>query len=230
MLTRQQSQTSDRVAIDGFRIPSLVLMENAGRNCAEKILWHSHQIPRSSQAVVVLCGAGNNGGDGFVIARHLFNQGVKVKVILCCPAEKYSGDALLNLNAISRYRLPIVEFDGSWQREKAISMMTKVKRLPTTWVVDALMGTGAAGEPRGVVKDAIDIANEMSVRRFAVDLPSGLDCDTGVPSKSTFRADITGTMIDAKIGFENPAAVPYLGLVYVVDIGAPKEIVSSVDR
>ena len=150
-------------------------MENAGRNCAEKLLWHSHHQPRSEQAVVILSGSGNNGGDGFVIARHLYNVGVKVKVVLFSPVERYSGDALTNLNALSRLRMPVVEFDSDWSDEKLNSVLSKVRRCTTTWVVDALLGTGAKGEPRSSIARGVNAANAMSVRRFAVDIPTGLD-------------------------------------------------------
>lgn len=227
MLTAEQCRRSDRVAIEGYLIPSLVLMENAGRNCAQTLLWHSHHQPRAEQAVVILCGPGNNGGDGFVIARHLYNVGVKVKVVLFCPPERYSGDALANLNALSRLKLPVVEFDSAWSNEKLNSVLSKVRRSATTWIVDALLGTGARGEPRESIASGVKAANAMSVRRFAVDIPTGLDCDTGVPSPTTFQADLTGTFIDRKIGFQNEQAANSLGVVIVVDIGAPPEITAS---
>lgn len=202
-------------------------MENAGRNCAEKLLWHSHQQPRSEQAVVILSGSGNNGGDGFVIARHLYNVGVKVKVVLFSPVERYSGDALTNLNALSRLRMPVVEFDSDWSDEKLDSVLSKVRRCTTTWVVDALLGTGAKGEPRSSIARGVNAANAMSVRRFAVDIPTGLDCDSGSASQATFQADLTCTFIDQKIGFQTEQAKSCLGLVAVVDIGAPREIISA---
>jgi NAD(P)H-hydrate epimerase len=205
-------------------IPSLILMENAGRTCAERLIWHSHRKPLSEQAVVVLCGPGNNGGDGFVIARHLYNAGIKVKVVLFRAAEGYTGDSLLNLTALSRLRLPVVEFNDAWSDEKLEEVMSKVRRSESTWVVDALLGTGATGDPRGGMARAIRQANRMEVRRFAIDIPTGLDCDSGSVSKTTFRADLTCTFIDTKVGFQNEDASPFLGQVVVVGIGAPDEI------
>lgn len=224
MLTRQGSRKADEIAIKKFCIPSLVLMENAGRSCAEALMGQC-QRP-ADESVLVLCGPGNNGGDGFVIARHLYIARVNVKVVLFRAVESYSGDAGLNLNALSRFRMPIVEFDSSWSNEKVQQVFKSVRRSETTWVVDALLGTGAGGEPQGSMARAIQVANALNVRRFAVDIPTGLDCDTGEPAKTSFRADLTCTMIDRKVGFENPKSEELTGKVLVVGIGAPCEIVN----
>lgn len=223
LLTREESRQADENAIKRFCIPSLVLMENAGRTCAE-ILIEQGDRPITDQAVLVLCGPGNNGGDGFVIARHLYIAGVKVKVVLFRSAEEYSGDARLNLIALSRFRMQVVEFDASWHDEKILRVFSSVRRSEPSWVVDALLGTGASGAPRDSMARAIKTANGMTARRFAVDIPSGLDCDTGDAANPTFRADVTGTMIDQKAGFENSRSPEFTGQVLVVGIGAPDEI------
>jgi NAD(P)H-hydrate epimerase len=202
-------------------------MENAGRSCAESLVWHSHHCPRDQHAVVVLCGPGNNGGDGFVIARHLYNLGFKVKVVLFCRSEAYSGDARLNLNALAWLRLSVVELTEKWSQQKIESALERVGRKKTTWIVDALLGTGAKGQPRNPMDRAIEVANQLNSKRLAVDIPTGLDCDTGEPESTTFRADLTCTFIDTKVGFENPNAKPYLGEVLIEGIGAPKEIVGA---
>ena len=230
LLTRNQCQQADEVAIKHFRIPSLVLMENAGRNCAEKLLWHSPQSQLAEQAVVILCGPGNNGGDGFVIARQLYNLGVKVKVVLFAPPEEYTLDARTNLDALSQFRMKVVEFDSQWDDNKVRSVFAKVKRAKTTWIVDALLGTGSKGQPRPPMASAIEQANQMQVRRMAIDIPTGLDCDSGQPATATFNADVTCTFIAQKIGFENTAAHESLGVVLVVDIGAPPAIIDLVTK
>lgn len=227
MLTREQCQQADQAAIHRFCIPSLVLMENAGRTCAEHLILQSHCQPRNQQAVVILCGPGNNGGDGFVIARHLYNAGITTKVVLFQRVEKYAGDAKLNLDSISHLRMPVVEADRDWTDEKLLRVLGRVNRLATTWVVDGLLGTGARGEPREMMWKAIDSANRMEVRRFAVDIPTGLDCNTGQPANSTFKADLTCTFIANKIGFGVSEAQPYLGQVLVAGIGAPDEIMQG---
>jgi NAD(P)H-hydrate epimerase len=226
VLTREECRMVDRIAMEQFHIPGLILMENAGRNCAEHLLSRCRADELTQQAVVILCGPGNNGGDGFVIARHLYNRGLKVKVVLFSPPEKYSGDAVVNLQALSGLQLPVVKFDPGWPMETATEVISKVSDCPASWIVDALLGTGATGDPRPPLDQAIEIANSLDGRRLAIDIPSGLDSDTGQPSQATFRAHITCTFIDRKIGFENPAAAAYLGEVVVVGIGAPPEILS----
>lgn len=200
-------------------------MENAGRGCMERLLWHSPQSELEGQAVVVLCGPGNNGGDGFVIARHLYNAGVSVKVVLFRKPEDYAGDALANLNALSQLRMPVVEFDSTWSDEKLNSFFSKVKRKKTTWIVDALLGTGAQGKLEPAIAKAVKVANGLDVRRLAVDIPTGLDCDSGAASNPTFTADLTCTFIAAKKGFKTPESDKFTGVVTLVDIGAPPEIV-----
>jgi len=228
LLNRKQCRDADFNAINHFGIPGIVLMENAGRGCVERLLWHSPQAKLSEQAVLILCGPGNNGGDGFVMARHLYNARIPVKVLLFTKPETYSGDAAVNLKSLSRLRrLPVVEFDPGWDEAKLKSVFAKVKRSKTTWVVDALLGTGAKGEPRPAMAKALELANSMEVRRLAVDIPSGLDCDTGEASTTTFRAHVTCTFIDHKTGFENGSAEPFLGVVTLVGIGAPDEIIPS---
>jgi len=226
LLTRKQCREADEKAIRLFGIPSLILMENAGRNCADSLIWHSHHHPREQQAAVILCGPGNNGGDGFVIARHLYIAGFKVKVVLFNRMENYQGDAARNLNCLARLKMPVVELSKSWRVEKVEEVLERVGRHKSTWVVDALLGTGAMGEPREPMARAIAVANQLEVRRMAIDIPTGLDCDTGAPAATTFRADLTCTFIESKIGFENPEALPYTGTVLVSGIGAPGEIVS----
>jgi NAD(P)H-hydrate epimerase len=229
LLTCDQCREADRIAIEIFGIPGLVLMENAGRSCAEKLLWHSPQAIQNQQAVVVLCGGGNNGGDGFVIARHLYNAGLKVKVVLFRPPEEYSGDAETNLRALALLKVSVVEFDDQWSAEKVQSVFSKVGRADTDWVVDAILGTGATGELRPNIAAACNAVNAIGKRVLAVDLPTGLNGDTGEVSPCTIKADLTCTFIDRKCGFASAAAEAVLGFVYVVEIGLPVEILDIVD-
>ena len=231
MLTRQQCRDADAIAINKFKIPSLVLMENAGRSCVEQLIRHHRQGNLEEElAVLILCGPGNNGGDGFVMARHLYNHNVPVKVILMASAESYSGDTLLNLNSLSRLRLPVVEFDPGWSDDKTAAVFSKVNRREINWIVDAMLGTGSAGPPRPNLAKAIRVANAAEVRRLAVDIPTGLDSDTGEVSDPTFRADLTCTFIDSKTGYGFESAADVLGVVTVVDIGAPAEIIPIDDH
>ena len=124
----------------------------------------------------------------------------------------------------------MVEFDADWTDEKVDSVFSKVRRRPINWIVDAMLGTGASGQPRPPVAKAIRAANRAAVRRLAVDIPTGLDCDTGEVFEPAFRADLTCTFIDSKTGYQSDSAADVLGVVTVVDIGAPSEIVSNDDH
>ncbi len=212
-LTCEQIRALDRVAIDQLGIPGVVLMENAGRHAAEFI--YGTLVSPAASRVVLLCGSGNNGGDGFVIARYLHNAGVAVAIVLAAPPEKSQGDAAINLRILERMGLKFVHaFEpGSADGIRAAIVVADV-------IVDALLGTGSGGDPRGVIADLIQLANAATrARRIAIDIPSGLDSDSGTPGSPCFRADATVTMLAPKVGFTAPAAREYVGRVVVVDIG-----------
>jgi NAD(P)H-hydrate epimerase len=218
-LSRAEVREVDRRAIEVYGMSGLVLMENAGRGCVDVLLSLGCRGP-----VAVVCGKGNNAGDGFVIARHLDIRGIAVKVLLLAPAAELGGDAAANYAVIANAGLPIVDLSG----ERAFSERLKADLAGAKWIVDALLGTGASGPPRPPVDEAIRAMNASPAKHLAVDLPSGLDCDTGIPAEPTFRADHTCTFVAPKLGFANPLAAPYLGQVHVVDIGAPRRVVAEV--
>jgi hydroxyethylthiazole kinase-like uncharacterized protein yjeF len=214
-LTCQQIRELDRLAIEQIGIPGLVLMENAGRNAAAFIYGTLPDPARS--AVLILCGAGNNGGDGFVIARHLHNAGVPVAVVLSAPSERIRGDAETNLRILERMGLRLVR---AFEPEGLSQARADAEQADL--IVDALLGTGSKGAPRGVGAELIQIANAAArARRVAIDIPSGLDADTGEVHEPCFRAYATVTMVAAKVGFAAASAIPVVGRVVVVDIGAP---------
>jgi NAD(P)H-hydrate epimerase len=216
-LTRQQVREVDRRAIEQCGMSGLVLMENAGRGCAEKICELGIAGP-----VVICCGRGNNGGDGFVIARHLEIRGCEVRVLLFCNPDLLRGDAAANLSVLRHCDVPV-----SVLGHAAVSQVESLLA-GADWIVDALLGTGAKGEPRPPINDVIHVLNRWSARRLAIDLPSGLDCDTGHPARATFHADHTCTFVAAKSGFAVDQARPYLGQIHVLDIGVPKRLVADV--
>jgi NAD(P)H-hydrate epimerase len=209
-LSRDEVRAVDRRAIEEFGVPGVVLMENAGRGSAELLLSLGIHGP-----VAICCGGGNNGGDGFVIARHLHNKRVPVRVLLFARPEELAGDAAINYHIIARLGLPVAVYAGpqvdadKLRRELALA----------EWVVDALFGTGLTGPVRAPFDAVIDAINAASARVLAIDIPSGLDCDTGEPLGPTVRAKHTITFVAQKKGFANPAAQPWLGQVHVADIG-----------
>lgn len=212
LLSVAQVRAIDRHAIEVLGIPGVVLMENAGRACAEQV-W-TLLDGRSAARVAILCGPGNNGGDGFVIARHLYLRGDTVDVILAGPPEKSTGDAAVNLRILERMNLAQTRADVDLAAATALIRGAAV-------IVDALLGTGSRGAPRGVMAELIAAANAAPGRRVAIDIPSGLDADTGEAHEPCFRAEMTITMVAPKIGFAAPAAARVLGRVVVVGIGAP---------
>jgi NAD(P)H-hydrate epimerase len=213
LLSREQVRAIDRRAIDEFGVPGMVLMENAGRGAAEVLLSLGARGP-----VVVCCGKGNNGGDGFVIARHLDNRAVPVRILLLARPEGLAGDAAINYEIVRRSGIPIDVRGG--QAVDAKSLQGELAA--AEWVVDSLFGTGLSGAVRPPLDGVIAAINGSGAKVLAVDIPSGLDCDTGEPLGATVRAQHTVTFVAPKQGFANPAASQWLGTVHVVDIGAPR--------
>jgi NAD(P)H-hydrate epimerase len=223
-IDRQTARDLDRRAVEEFGLASIVLMENAGRGVADELC----QLGIDGR-VVICCGPGNNGGDGFVIARHLDLRGFEVEVYAWCwpealiargnPGAPGRGDAAINLTVLQSSQMPVhldLATDSLAERFHGVS-----------WIVDALLGTGSRGEPRAPLDAVIDAINASGVSVLAVDLPSGLDCDTGQAAQHTIRATHTCTFVAAKPGFFVPKAEQYTGRVHVLDIGAPRVLVEE---
>ena len=217
VLSREQCRELDRLAIDVYGISGLVLMENAGRSCVDVLERLGIDGP-----VVILCGKGNNAGDGFVIARHLEIRGHECRVLLLGPAAELRGDAAVNFGILRKTNVPIAEQPHDFDELDRNA----------AWLVDALLGTGAQGEPRPPFDAAIDWINARpsKTRTLAVDVPSGLDCDTGQPAMHTVRVDHTCTFAAMKIGFTQPAAKTFTGTLHVCDIGVPPCLIRDVVR
>jgi NAD(P)H-hydrate epimerase len=213
-LTREQARELDRRAIQDLGIPGMVLMENAGRGVAD---WLLELGVRG--LVAICCGAGNNGGDGLVIARHLDRRGLRVKTLLFSEPSRLQGDALLNFRIVQRAGLPVTVSPSTSELHAILGQ--------AEWVVDALLGTGLTGPARGLVAAAIEAINGVGARVMAVDLPSGLDCDTGEPLGATVRATHTATMVAWKTGFLAPGAWAWTGEIKVVDIGVPRSLLAE---
>jgi NAD(P)H-hydrate epimerase len=221
-LSRDEVRSLDRRAIERHGVPGVVLMENAGRGAAELAvrLWPA------ARRVAILCGPGNNGGDGFVIARHLELSGHQVRVLLAAPPDRFTGDAATMLDIVRRSGIPHVDLSGAapeaWRAALADADL----------VVDALLGTGAVGPPRGTVATAITAlaavaAGPRPPAVLAIDLPSGLDADTGAAAQPCVRADATATFVARKRGFASPGAAALTGTVHVVGIGAPLALLAE---
>lgn len=222
MLTRQQVRQIDKTAIDTLGVPGVILMENAGRQCADNI---QHVLKsRQLDSVVVLAGSGNNGGDGYVLARHLQLRGYKVKTLIVAPRQKISGDAKVNLDALEALEGD-VEFVDQPRAETLSEILTEFDV-----IVDAVGGTGITGSLRGILAQAVKQINIAGESKYvvAVDIPTGLDCDTGDADGEAVKADMTVTFVDEKSGFANPNSKQYTGDVIVADIGVPADVVAKI--
>ena len=226
-LTRLQSREIDRIAIEQYGMSGLVLMENAGRGVVDVLISTDPKLlTEPSASVVILCGKGNNAGDGFVIARHLEILGVSSKVVLLASCEQLRGDAANNFRVLQHCAVPMVDLSAEEDLSPALSR----EAAQATWLVDAMLGTGAIGEPRDPYSTAIKWMNSHPARALAVDVPSGLDCDTGKPSEATVRADLTCTFVACKHGFEQDAASAFLGDLHVVSIGVSPIMLQEVSK
>lgn len=213
-LTREEVRLVDQRAINDLGMPGVVLMENAGRNAAHLLLELGISGP-----VVICAGKGNNGGDGLVIARHLQNAGVAVQVLLFAEPEDLQGDARINFGIIREF----VPWQVCTVDQPAWMSLLEC----ADWIVDALLGTGTRGAIREPYVTAIQAINASPARVLAVDLPAGLDCDTGEPLNACVRADVTATFVAAKTGFAQLAAQSCLGMLRVLDIGVPQHWLSQ---
>ncbi len=215
VMSRDEVRRVDAWAIEEIGVSGVVLMENAGRSCAE--LAREKLAGAANPAVCIFCGTGNNGGDGYVIARHLLNAGVRVRVVLCGEREKVRGDARINLEILERLGHDVESLDPG-----AEDLATYVQAFASDadLIVDALFGTGLHGELNKESQLLIVAINHLGRPILAVDIPSGLDCDAGTPLGAAIQASWTVTFVAIKKGFLASAeANHYTGEVYVASIG-----------
>jgi NAD(P)H-hydrate epimerase len=213
-LTRAQVREIDRLSIERYLIPGVVLMENAAREAADVVC----DMLRGEclGEVLILCGGGNNGGDGLAIARHLHNRGADVFVALATRPQDYKGDALVNFNIAREMHLAMAPVD-----------VEKIRTTNALLIIDAIFGTGLNRPPRDPFPQIAHAVKESRKPVLAIDVPSGLDCDTGEPPGACIEATRTVTFVAEKVGFANPSSHRYLGQVIVGDIGCPRELLQE---
>ena len=217
-LTRAQVREIDKRSIEEYQIPGIVLMENAARAVADHA-WRMYG--RQDHAVLILCGGGNNGGDGLAVARHLHNRGAMVRMVLFSDSIHFKGDALINWNIVKAMNLPVDSLGKAQQ---------SVAEQRVDLIIDALFGTGLTQRPREPFDAFVKFVKSTGVPVTAIDLPSGMDCDTGQPLGPCIRATHTVTFVAEKAGFANPASKDYTGEIIVGDIGCPRELIDQVRR
>ncbi|MCS7047498.1 MAG: NAD(P)H-hydrate epimerase, partial [Gemmataceae bacterium] len=218
-LSSAQVRELDRRAAADYGLTTAVLMENAGRGAAEVLLALGIHGP-----VVVGCGKGNNGGDGLVTARRLHEAEIEVVVLLFAEPFHLTAEARANWQALESAGVPSLVWPAPGDRDLARELGR------AEWFVDALLGVGLTGPPRAPLDRVIAAVNASPARVLAIDIPSGLDADTGEPLGAAIRARHTATFVAPKRGFGNPGAGHWLGKVHVVPIGVPPELVLNVCR
>ena len=216
--TAAQMRTLDSLAIDDLGIPGVVLMENAGRQAAALL---AEALPPGGR-VAVFCGPGNNGGDGFVIARHLANWGWTPELLLTRAAEDISGDARINLDATLRMGIPARTLDRNRPLEEQLHGLGGVRA-----VVDALFGTGLSRDLDPWHRGLLGALNALDTFRFAVDLPSGVHPDSGQVLGEAFQAHRTATFGGVKLGLLHHPGRALAGDLFLVDISLPAERVAE---
>jgi ADP-dependent NAD(P)H-hydrate dehydratase / NAD(P)H-hydrate epimerase len=221
LATADIMQRLDQKTIKGTGIPGVVLMENAGRGIFQHLCSFSPDL--KERTVAVIAGKGNNGGDGFVIARYLTNEKIKCRVFLLTSKEKVMGDALVNLNIIESMGIPLPEITSSSEWKSAFQEMRGGYNL----IIDAIFGTGLNTEIRGLLREVIEDVNTITCPKVAVDIPSGLNASNGKIMGACIKADLTITMGLPKIGQVIFPGADYTGTLKLVDISLPQSLVDA---
>lgn len=211
-LARDEVRQIDVRAVDELSLPTIVLMENAGKGAADLLRSRAGAEPKR---VLILCGPGNNGGDGAVVARVLDSWGWPVRVRWTVEGDALKGDAAVQHTVLDRAGFDQRSLAGASDPDLNDSLSW------ADWIVDGLLGTGLTREVEGTIRSVIEAINASGRPSLALDLPSGLDCDSGQPLGEAVRARLTASFVARKVGFDAPGASDYTGEVHVIEIGVP---------
>jgi len=222
VVTPDEMKIIDKTAIDEFGIPGIVLMENAALGVVREIVKILGDIP--GKKAIVLAGKGNNGGDAFAVARHLFNMGANVSVHVLAKLADVKGDAKINLDILLKMGIEVNEITEG-QHIAVVEEKLKFSDI----VIDGLLGTGLKGEVTGVMAGVIDAVNKSCVPVVAVDIPSGVDGETGKVSAKCIKAKTTVTFAFPKIGQLVHPGCEYVGKLEIVDISIPSAAVKETE-
>ncbi len=245
-LSRQEVRGLDERTAAELALPNLLLMENAGRGAAGWLAELAGAIPPDAGGrpftppptiadpevphgpkpprMLILCGPGNNGGDGGVVARHLDAWGFPVRVAWFARADTLRGDAAAQHAILARSGIAQSTWFDDHPGEDVDRQAVHALLAGADWLVDGLLGTGLSRPVEGPLRTVIEAINGSGRPVFALDLPSGLDADTGRPLGVAVRAEATATFVAPKLGFSAPGAVDYTGEVAVIDIGLPRSL------
>ncbi len=210
-ISSREAKELDLKARDLFGMPVLLLMENAGRAVAEEAI----KTLKGKAKIVALCGKGNNGGDGFAASRHLLSRGIKPEIFLAGKVSEVYNEANLNLGILKKLKQEIFEID-----ENNLDFVKK-RVLRADFIIDALLGVGVQGQVRGTCRDLIDMINFSNAYVLSVDIPSGLDANTGEVLGCCVKANKTVTFAAKKLGMAAGKGAKYCGRIVVKDLGLP---------
>jgi len=220
ILNAEQMQRIDKAAIADYAIPEMVLMENAGIKTVQAICEEFPNVHR--QNVLVVCGPGNNGGDGFVVARHLHNIGASVNVVTTQAEPKYRGVQADNLKILRKMNVPVTEIVSETAIYEAMNLANY-----SDLIVDAIFGTGLGKKVEGLYEAIINGLNSVAAPKVAVDIPSGIDGSTGMVMGCAVRAAVTVAFASLKIGHVLDPGSQYTGKLYIADISIPRILLDS---
>ncbi|MEM6553678.1 MAG: NAD(P)H-hydrate epimerase [Planctomycetota bacterium] len=219
-ITPAQARELDRLAVEELGIPSIVLMENAAINATLAVLDHladTREREPHDAKLAILCGGGNNGGDGYAIARHLHNWGAHPTLFPLKPLDQITGDAATNAHITQQLGLPTRTLDDPQDLQ------------PFDAVLDAWLGTGVTGPLRPDTANTVRQLNDLHhPALIAIDCPTGLNPITGQPDPTALRAELTITFAAPKLGFNQPSAQRFLGKRVIADIGTPPALLDRV--
>lgn len=220
VVTPGQMNMIDSISIQKIGIPGIVLMENAALQVLKEIIKDLGDV--RNKTIAVFAGKGNNGGDGFALARHLFNRGTNVKVFAVPGKKEIKGDAKLNLDIVERIGVSVVEVN-----EKTKLDEVRMELLSVDMIVDGIFGTGLKGPVEGLVKDIIDMINSSGRKVIAIDIPSGIRGETGTILGTCVKADKTVTFGLPKVGMLLHPGCENIGEMVVADIGIPAKVIDE---
>jgi len=218
LLTAGEMRAIDQRAINDYGIPGIILMENAGLRMVEVITKHL-QDKIQGKRFLVFAGKGNNGGDGFVIARHLINRGAEVKVFLLHSADSLQGDAKINYEILAKMGSKIYPVLHTRDLKRVEIALTYAD-----YLIDAILGTGFKGSLQGLTADLVELLNQSGKPIFAVDIPSGLEADTGKVNGTCVQAELTVTFGFPKVGLCLESARKYVGELWLGQISFPPKL------
>ncbi len=221
LVSASEMRTMDRQTIEDFGLPGRLLMENAGRGATRFLIESFPDI--AQYKVGIIAGRGNNGGDGFVIARYLAQKHIDTSVYLLAQKDQVKGDALANIELMRPLGIPVVELPDT----KSFAKYQKGMLAIDLWI-DGILGTGLKSDVRGYFKDIIAFINGLSKPVFAIDIPSGLNSDTGQPCGISIQAAATATFAYAKPGHILWPGAGFTGRLNIVDIGIPSHVAEDV--